>query len=139
MRGVTADMIKQYKLKKYGYDFMGYRFTNINQLSFHHLIVPKRNCKEMGLGDGYIQWNGAILRQDTAHDYLHMIERIDRPKFLAITDHLIKENKLGELSIEELRAIREILLEFEEEHKHDKNKQGKQLIKRQFIQGRIDL
>jgi hypothetical protein len=68
-----------------------------------------------------------------------MIERIDRAKFLAITDYLVNQNKMGELSIQELKLIREILLEFEKEHQFDTNKQGKRLIKREYIKNRIDL
>ena len=45
-------MIKLYDIKKLGYDFMGYTFRNINELSFHHLIVPHRECERKGLGDG---------------------------------------------------------------------------------------
>lgn len=42
-------MVKEYELKKLGYDFMGYTFNNRNELSFHHLIIPKRDCKKKGL------------------------------------------------------------------------------------------
>ena len=85
MREITKEMIKLYNIKKLGYDFMGYTFRNINELSFHHLIVPHRDCKREGLGEGYLLWNGAILKQDTSHEYLHTIERIDREVFLQIT------------------------------------------------------
>ena len=50
----TKEMIKLYDIKKLGYDFMGYTFRNINELSFHHLIVPHRDCERKGLGDGYL-------------------------------------------------------------------------------------
>ena len=85
MKDITRVMLKDFKLKKLGYDMMGYEFNNTHQLSFHHLIVPRRNCKAMGLGQGYFYWNGAILRQDTAHDYLHLVENIDYDRFLYIT------------------------------------------------------
>ena len=68
------------------YDFMGYTFNKTIELSFHHLIIPKKNSKKEGIGDGYVWWNGAILKRDTAHDYLHRIEQIDRETFLWITD-----------------------------------------------------
>ena len=139
MREVTQEMIEQFKIKKLKYDFMGYIFNTARDLSFHHTIIPKRDCKQLGLGEGYLYWNGSILVQDTAHEYLHVIERIDRLKFLAITDSLIKQNRLGELSLQELKLIREILLEFENEHKNDVNKQGKKLIKQEYVQKRIIL
>ena len=92
MKEITKLMIKEYKLMKLGYDFMGYDITNKNNLSFHHLIVPHRNCKAMGLGEGYLERNGAILNQNTSHDYLHLIEAKDYDMFLAITNELIDEN-----------------------------------------------
>lgn len=139
MRPITQEMVRQYRLKQLGYDFMGYTFTNPNQLSFHHLIVPRRDCEAAGLGDGYLFWNGAILKQNTSHDYLHLIEKIDRQKFLAITDLMVKENKLGELSLSELRAIHIILQSFEQEHQNDKNKHGEKILKRRYITERINL
>lgn len=139
MRPVTTEMIKEFEIKKLGYDFMGYTFENINQLSFHHLVVPKRNCKAEGLGDGYIFWNGAILRQNTAHDYLHTIERIDRELFLRITKYMIEENNNRKIDIDNLKRIREILLMFEDKYKDGKNSNGKPLIKRKFITDRISL
>ena len=45
MREITREMIKEYRLMKLGYDFMGYEIKNKQDLSFHHLIVPRRNCK----------------------------------------------------------------------------------------------
>ena len=92
MREITREMIKEYRLMKLGYDFMGYDITNKSNLSFHHLIIPHRNCKAMGLGEGYLEWNGAILNQNTSHDYLHLIEAKDYDMFLAITSELIDEN-----------------------------------------------
>jgi hypothetical protein len=55
LRAVTKEMVKEYELKKLGYDFMGYTFKNVNELSFHHLIVPRKDCKRKGLGDGYVK------------------------------------------------------------------------------------
>lgn len=47
-------MINSFDLESKGYDFMGYTFSKPNQLSFHHLIIPKRECPQSGLGDGYV-------------------------------------------------------------------------------------
>lgn len=138
MREVTKEMIKTYKINKLKIDFMGYTFNRLDELSFHHLIIPKRDCSAMGIGDGYLQWNGSILRQNTSHDYLHVIERIDREIFLAITESMIKENQLGKLDIQELRRIRMLLEYFEKEHKEEKTSRGKQLIKRKYLTERKD-
>lgn len=138
MREITKEMIKLYDIKKLGYDFMGYTFRNINELSFHHLIVPHRDCKREGLGEGYLLWNGAILKQDTSHEYLHMIERIDREVFLQITKEMVDENNKRKIDIENLKRIRELLLYFEEKYKDIENKQGKKLIKQKYITQRIN-
>lgn len=55
MKEITGEMIKDFKIKELGYDFMGYNFRNPSDLSFHHLIVAKRNCPSLGLGDGYMK------------------------------------------------------------------------------------
>lgn len=132
MREITKLMIKKYALQKLKYDFMGYEFTNQRQLSFHHLIVPRRLCKQQGLGEGYLEWNGAILRQNTSHDYLHTIEIYDRDMFDAITKQMIEENEQGYLDIKNIRAIDDVLTQFEKEYCSAKTKHGNYLIKEEF-------
>lgn len=132
MKEVTKLMIKKYALMKLKYDFMGYQFQQKNQLSFHHLIVPHRLCKQQGLGEGYLDWNGAVLRQDTSHDYLHIVEKIDPDMFAALTSEMIDENVKGYLDPANLRAIDDILTQFEREHCGDRNKAGKLLIKEPY-------
>ena len=136
MREITKLMIKEYKLVKLGYDFLGYDITNKSNLSFHHLIVPHRRCKARGLGEGYLEWNGAILNQNTSHDYLHLIEAKDYDMFLAITSELIDENVKGHLDIDNLRRIHDILKCFEREHSNDRSKKGKVLIKQEYMRRR---
>ena len=53
MKLITNEMIKNFKIMKLGYDFMAYKVCRKESLSFHHLIVPKCECKKNGLGDGY--------------------------------------------------------------------------------------
>lgn len=139
MKQVTHEMIETFRINKLKYDFMGYTFKRTNELSFHHLIVPKRECKAQGLGEGYLFWNGAILKQDTSHDYLHIIERIDRKRFERITEILIYENQMRKLDKESLIRIRELLLNFEEKYKYEETKGGRRLIKSQYINDRISL
>ena len=129
MREITRVMIHTFKIDKLGYDFMGYTFKRKDDLSFHHLIVPHRECKNMGLGEGYLFWNGAILNQSTAHEYLHVIERTDPDVFYAITSEMMDENILRRLEIANLKRIREILVSFEKEHCNDTNKKGHYIIK----------
>ena len=139
MREITKEMIKLYNIKNLGYDFMGYIFKKPEELSFHHLIIPKRECKKEKLGTGYLLWNGAILKQDTSHDYLHLIERINRELFLRITKYMIEENQNKKIDIDNLKRIREILLIFEEYYAKEKDRNGKPLIKKSYITDRIDL
>ena len=127
------EMIRLYQLKKLGFDFMGYTFNNKSQLSYHHLIVPKRLN-----GKSTIE-NGAILRQNTSHDYLHKIEPIDREIFELITNRMIEMNINGKLDVENLRIIRNLLLYFEREHDDDTLSSGKLLIKREYVRERISL
>ena len=137
MREITKLMVNDFNLKKLGYDFAGFHFNKTNELSFHHLIVPHRDSKEYGIGEGYVYWNGAILVQNTSHDYLHLIERINRPMFLAITDELVKENKQGYVDVDNIRRIHNVMEEFESRYGDVKSKKGKLLVKREYVKNRI--
>ena len=139
MKEITKIMINDFKIMKFGMDFMGYKVNRKQDLSFHHLIIQRRHCKEAGLGEGYLYWNGAILRQNTSHDYLHLIENIDPDIFYELTSEMIDENIKGRLDIDNLKRIHDLLLYFEREHDHDTSKKGKLLIKREFVTGRVNL
>ena len=139
MKEITKIMINDFKIMKLGYDFLGYKVNRKQDLSFHHLIIQRRHCKEAGLGEGYLYWNGAILRQNTSHDYLHLIENIDPDIFYELTSEMIDENIKGRLDIDNLKRIHDLLLYFEREHDHDISKKGKLLIKREFVTGRVNL
>lgn len=137
MREITKLMVNDFNLKKLGYDFAGFHFNKTNELSFHHLIVPHRDSRSFGIGEGYVYWNGAILVQNTSHDYLHLIEQFNRPMFLAITDELIKENKQGYVDINNIRCIHNVMEEFESRYGDVKSKKGKLLVKREYVKNRI--
>lgn len=139
MRAITKEMIDKYNIKKLGYDFMGYTFDSPSELSFHHLIVPRKDCSKKGLGSGYVSWNGAILKQSTSHDYLHLIEKYDRELFLRITKEMIEENRKGYIDIENLKRIRELLLFFESLYATYLDRNEKKIIKTSFITNRITL
>lgn len=125
-------MIKRFALKSLKYDFMAYPFNDEKELSFHHLIIPKRLSEKAGIGDGYVMWNGAILVQNTAHNYLHIIEQYDRDMFLAITNEMIEENKKGYIDIENLKRIDDILKQFEKEYWNVRTRKGLYIIKEQY-------
>ena len=136
MKEITKIMINDFKIMKLGYDFMGYQVKRKESLSFHHLVVPKRLCQEKGLGEGYVYWNGAILVQETSHDYLHIIERTDRDMFKYITNEMIDINLSGKLQIENLKNIHNVLEQFEREHCSDRTNKGKRLIKMEYTRRR---
>lgn len=142
MKEVTRLMINEFRLKKLKYDFMGYTFQRTSDLSFHHLIIPHRNCKALGLGEGYIRENGAILTQsknNDSHSYLHTIESYDYESFLAITSELIEQNLLGRLDKDCLIRIHDILSCFEKEYHGKRNKKGNLIIKPEFVEKRLIL
>lgn len=138
MRDITKLMIAKYKLLELKYDFMGYEFKKEKELSFHHLIIPHRLCDVQHIeNDGYVEWNGAILTQRTAHNYLHIIERYDREMFEAITEQLIEENVKGYLDLKNILYIDDILKCFEKKYSEARTKNGKPLIKEEYVRRRI--
>lgn len=128
MRTITRLMINDYNLKKLRYDFMGFRFKNLNELSFHHLLIPRKDCDRVE-AKGYVRWNGAILVQDTSHEYLHLIEQYDRDRFEYITEQMKIMNENGHLDINNLERIEMALRTFEMEFRDLTSKKGKVLIK----------
>lgn len=130
MKPITKLMIKEYNLHKLGYDFMGFTFRRQTQLSFHHLIIPKRECKLYQMEEeGYVRWNGAILVKNTSHEYLHVIEQYDREMFEYISNQMIIMNENGALDEYRLRQIGMVLRKFESTHSGLKNNRGRKLIK----------
>lgn len=123
-----------------GFDFAGYTFDEVDELSFHHLIIPKKYCKKQRIPEkGYLYWNGCLLNRTTSHDYLHLIQETDEEIFDRITGEMIEENLKGKLDIENLKRIRDLLLYFEKEHRDDTDRKGKILIKERYTSNRIDL
>lgn len=133
MKEITKQMIKDFNMKKLGYDWCGYEFQRPEQLSFHHLIIPRRNCKKFHVpNDGYVYWNGAILRQNTSHDYLHLIERYDYDRFLAVSSELIDINMQRQILYKQLCYINDILDSFEREYSGERNSKGHEIIKEEY-------
>lgn len=130
-------MVNDFKIKQLGYDFMGFKVDRMKDLSFHHLIIPHRESKRYGIGEGYVYWNGAILVQDTSHEYLHLIEQKRPDLFLEISSEMIDMNIKGYLDERNLVEINKMLLEFEKEFDGARSKKGKVLIKEQYKRGRI--
>lgn len=125
-------MLNKYKIMKLGYDFMGFKLKRPEEISFHHLIVAKRDCSRMGFGSGEFVWNGALLVRDTAHDYIHIIERVDPDMFYAVTSEMIDMNVKGFLDSSNLKNIDDVLCRFEKEHCADRTRHNKLLIKDEY-------
>ena len=57
-------------------------------------------------------WNGAVLVQDTSHEYLHVIERLDRDRFDYITHFMVTMNinkKLDKYSLKQITVMSIVL------------------------------
>lgn len=126
MRKVTRLMISEFHIKDLGYDFMGYHLNTNSQLSFHHLLIPRRE------NGPYANWNGAILCKETSHPYLHIIESKDYDIFCNLTSEMCDMNIKGYLDPANLRRINDLLLQFESDHGQDRTQNGKLLIKEEY-------
>ena len=123
---VTNLMINMYEIEKLGMDFMGYGFQKRSELSYHHLLTPTK------MGGKKTMENGAILVRDTAHDYIHLVQRVNRAIFDKITREIIEEKNKGKIDIENIRRINELLEEFEFKYADESQKDGSFLIKEKY-------
>jgi hypothetical protein len=107
-------------------DWMGY--DNLERYSFHHLT---KKCD----GGEQIISNGAPLHI-SSHSYLHTIEYYDLDKYLFLNSILrqINEQKY-QPSIEQLKQIKYVLKEFQNEYDGKVSSRNKPIIKKEY---RID-
>ena len=133
MDSITKEMVKLYRLKKIGLDFMGYRIDKTSNISFHHLLIPARYGGKRTIENGAILMQGQKKNESNSHDYLHLIEKIDPEIFYFITSEMLDQNIKGYLDIENLKQIRSLLEYFEKEHINDKGNKGKLLIKQNYL------
>ena len=107
-------------------DFMGYDFY-IKGSSYHHLIMPRRK-------GGLVTYkNGAILMQETAHNYLHTIEKYDLDLFNCITLAMINQKQKERIDIDDLKYIRDCLKYFEKYYSGLMTKKNKPIVKQMYI------
>lgn len=128
MKGITNLMIYEYGIDKLGYDFMGFKLQKKENYTYHHLIVPRRYGGEESF------YNGAVLTE-TAHNYLHVIERYNLDVYGLITSEIIDEKITG-IDIEHLLEIDKLLSKFEKTYNNTLTKKGKLLIKNEYILNR---
>ena len=132
MKQITEEMIKIFKIKELGYDFMGYSLGDNDIYTYHHNIIARRN------GGPETIWNGAILAGKTSHPYLHLIEMYDYDTFMYITSEMIDMNLKGFLDPINLMYIDEMLSEFEYKYAGKKSKKGKVLVKDSYLKRNHD-
>jgi hypothetical protein len=131
MKPVTRELIYLYHPREI--DWMGYELRSITDLTYHH-IVKKEHGGKLTLD------NGALLRGDTAHEYLHIIEGKDLDMYIYINNLLKTINTQGyNPTKRQLLAVRAILEQFEREHCSDRTSKGKPLIRTKYIEGRKKL
>ena len=68
----------------------------------------------------------------TAHDYIHLIQRIDKRFYDKITKEFIDEKKSGSINYLNVYNINNLLCEFEEKYADESNKDGSLAIKDEF-------
>ena len=132
MLAVTKEIIKNFNLRDIGYDFMGYSFEETKELTFHHLLLPRKVCEDSNLGKGYEDCNGVILVRTTSHNYIHVIEEYDSNLFYEITSEMLDQKIKGRLDKKNIYYIHLLLKQFEEEYEGMKGRKNEQLIKSEY-------
>lgn len=103
MNDVKLEMIKIYKT--YEYDWMNFKIID-EELTYHH-IIKEENGGKVSLD------NGALLTK-RAHEYLHMIERMDLEIYEKINDILKDINtQKHEPNYRQREKINLLMLQFE--------------------------
>ena len=117
-------MIKIYK--PLGRDWLNYKVTQSNPLTFHHIVKRENGGKEEIT-------NGALVTE-TGHQYLHIIEGREKETYLLLNKVFKIINEQQAAPTEQQRVLIEYLLrDFEAAHKNDKNSKGKTLIRYKYL------
>lgn len=105
-------------------DWLGYK--NEERYSFHHI---QKKCDG---GEQRIN-NGAVLHI-SSHQYLHTIENYDLDKYIFLNTILKAINEQREMpSIKQLKQMRYVLLEFQNEYEGKLSSRGKEIVKKECI------
>ena len=124
LKNVIYKMLKIY-IPDSNLDWMNYKLVKEN-ISFHHI-------KKKAEGGKKDINNGALL-MPVAHQYLHLIETLDIDTYLELNEILKDINmQKHEPTLMQRQLIENILLEFEKQHKWDKDRDGNLLIKRKYL------
>lgn len=131
MKNTTNRLFYDFELHKLGYDFMGYKFDDKKELSYHHIQPKSYNGKTT-------YENGSLLVRNTSHNYIHLIEENEFKLFIELSQELIAEHKDG-ITKEHLLAIRQMLEYFEGKYKDMYTKRGGLIVKEEYVRRRIEL
>lgn len=118
-------MLKIYKPIS-GLDWLNYKIVRTDALTYHHI-------KKRANGGKKSIENGAILTQ-IGHRYLNLIECQDIETYELLNNmfRIVNEQRI-EPTHEQRLAIEYLLRQFESEHRWDKGRKGKLLIKREYL------
>ena len=130
MSRLRERLYKDYKLQELGFDFMGYEFEKKTDLSTHH-ILPRHT------GGKTKKDNLCVLNRYTSHNYIHLIEDTDYKIFLQVSKFLLEQVKKGEISVEQILRIYDVLEVFERKYKDAESRNGDLLIKPEYKTKRI--
>lgn len=125
MKNIIKIMINLYNIKKT--DWMGYKVNKDNPYTYHHCYIKKEH------GGKETVKNGAILTK-IGHEYLNIIESRDIELYNLINNVLKQINEQGFMPLErQLLAIDAMLKMFEKDHRYDRTKSNKRLIKENYL------
>ena len=127
MKQIKKQMIREFNMKNFDCDMMGYFKQKGDQFEAHHLIIPKRDEGKL------TRLNTAVL-YTTSHEYLHIIEDLEFELFGFITSEMIDMNIKGFLDRKNLIYIDDCLDYFERKYYYEKTKNGKPIIKEKYLQ-----
>ena len=125
MKNITREMLKIYQPFS-NLDWLNYKIIRTNDLTYHH-IKKRANGGKRSID------NGAILTQ-IAHRYLNLIECQDTETYELLNNmfRIVNEQR-SEPTHEQRLAIEYLLRKFESNHRWDKGRGGKLLIKREYL------
>lgn len=123
MNNKAIKMLKIYQPTS-NLDWMNYTLKK-EDITLHHII---KKCDK-----GKNEISNLALLMPTSHQYLHIIENIDIKTYIALNKifKIINEQQT-EPTLMQRDIIENILLMFEEDHKNDRNKNGKIIIKSKY-------
>lgn len=125
MKEIVRQMIEIFHMDNI--DWLGYELQDGDTFNFHHILDKNKGGRE-------IIDNGAVLINNTSHQYLHVIEYKDFDMYLYLSNILLSINNQRTMpNKQQMLAIESLLQQFEREHCSDVNAKGKPLIRERYL------